>query len=457
VLVCGLCEGEFPAAVAPEPFLGEERRRELALASGLALPAEEDALARERYLLYACVSRATERLVVSYRSSDEEGKLVLPSPFLSDLAELFVPDWWERRGRRLLADVVWEPEAAPNERERSLGLAAMERSAAGVGWLGVGGGTNLTPAGTAAARYLGEHALQHVRHRELLSGGALEKFASCPVAWLVESQLQPRELAPDSDALVRGSFMHDVLEKVIQQLGGALTPATLPRAEGLLDELVAEPPGTLAPGRPAAVRTAILRGVEADLRRYLRHEALDGCDWTPMDVELKFGFQDEDPEGPPALELISPTPDLADPVRVRGVIDRIDVGPDRRQVIVRDYKSGANRPERAGARWVVDHQLQVALYMIAVRRLLELEPVAGFYQPLTGRDLRIRGAYAAGSPVGRCAYSTDALPVEDLDALLAEIEGQAVELARTLGRGELTPRPETCSRDGCRHPGICWS
>jgi RecB family exonuclease len=315
----------------------------------------------------------------------------------------------------------------------------------------------LTPAGAAETRRLGETALTHVRHRDLLSGGALEKFASCPVAWLVESQLDPRELAPDGDALVRGSFMHDVLEKVIRGVGAALTPATLPRAEGLLDELMAAPPDTLAPGRPAAVRTAILRGVEADLRRYLRHEALDGCDWTPMELELKFGFQDEDPDGVGALELIPPTSDVGDPVRVRGVIDRIDLGPDGRQVIVRDYKSGANRPERAGARWTVDHQLQVALYMIAVRRLLELEPVAGFYQPLTGRDLRIRGAYAAGSPVGRCAYNTDALPAEDLDALLGEIEEQAVELARTLGRGELTPCPETCSRDGCRHPGICWA
>jgi ATP-dependent helicase/nuclease subunit B len=110
VYVCGLCEGEFPAADVPEPFLGEERRRELALASGLALPAAPDALARERYLFYACASRATERLYLSYRSSDEEGKLVLPSPFLSDVAELFDPGWRDRRRRRLLADVTWAPD-----------------------------------------------------------------------------------------------------------------------------------------------------------------------------------------------------------------------------------------------------------------------------------------------------------------------------------------------------------
>ncbi len=116
VLICGLCESEFPAPTDDEPFLGEEDRHELALASGLVLAAERDPLARERYLFYACASRATERLVLSYRSSDEEGNLVLPSPFLADVAELFDSGWSERRRRRLLADVVWPPGDAPTER-----------------------------------------------------------------------------------------------------------------------------------------------------------------------------------------------------------------------------------------------------------------------------------------------------------------------------------------------------
>ena len=125
VLVAGLCEGEFPSqAETGDPFLGEDRRRELALASGLVLRGEPDQLARERYLLYACVSRATERVSFSYRSSDEDGNLVLPSPFLADLDELLDPGWRERRRRRLLADVVWRPEEAPTPRERELALAA---------------------------------------------------------------------------------------------------------------------------------------------------------------------------------------------------------------------------------------------------------------------------------------------------------------------------------------------
>ena len=132
VLVAGLQEGEFPRGAVPDPFLSDELRRELAAASGLRLRLGEDPLHRERYLLYACVSRATQRLVLSYRSSDEEGNLALPSPFLRDVADLLTPDWWSARRRRLLADVVWPAAEAPTEfeRRRAEAAAAAPRRAA---------------------------------------------------------------------------------------------------------------------------------------------------------------------------------------------------------------------------------------------------------------------------------------------------------------------------------------
>ncbi|HUB77020.1 MAG TPA: PD-(D/E)XK nuclease family protein [Solirubrobacteraceae bacterium] len=437
VLVCGLCEGEFPAPAGADPFLGDERRRELALASGLALGAGEDALARERYLLYACVSRATERVVLSYRSSDEDGQAVAPSPFLADLAELFVPAWWERRRRRGLTDY------------------AVPAPADAAAWHGVDGSDearDAAPSPVPATRTLSHAALAHVRHHEVVSAGALEAFAKCPVAWLVERQLEPRELAPEPEPLVRGSFMHDVLERVIGALGGPVSEVTLAAAEALVDECTAELPPGLAAGRPPAVRAAILRGIEADLRRYLRHEARGGPEWQPRELELRFGFDDGEASLPP-LELTAGE----DRALVRGVIDRIDVergGGSR--AIVRDYKSGSGRIERAGGRWAGEHQLQVALYMIAVRRLLALEPVAGFYQPLTGRELRPRGAYLDGVEVPG-SYSTDRFDGAALEALLDELEAQAVGLAASIRAGELSPCPETCSRDGCLHPGICWA
>ena len=125
------------------------------------------------------------------------------------------------------------------------------------------------------------------------------------------------------------------------------------------------------------------------------------------------------------------------------------------RAVVRDYKSGGARPEYQGARWALDRQLQVALYMLVVRELLGLDPVAGFYQPLGGGDLRARGAFLEGAGVGGSVVANDARDREELDELLEDARERAVALAVRLRRGELEPCPVTCSRDGCRYPGIC--
>ena len=235
VLVCGLQESEFPVAAAPDPFLSDELRRELAACSGLRLRPREDGLARERYLFYTSVSRATERVILAYRSSDEEGNLALPSPFLADVAELLVEDWPERRRRRMLSDVVWPTATAPTERELARARAAAAAPRAG---------EVPSPIGS-----LGPVALEHVRHTRILSAGALETFADCPVKWLVERELQPDKLEPDPDALARGSYMHSVLEQVLRRLGGPVTSDSLPRALELLDEVLADTSHDIAVGR----------------------------------------------------------------------------------------------------------------------------------------------------------------------------------------------------------------
>jgi hypothetical protein len=457
VFVCGLGEGEFPLPGASEPFLSDDQRHELALTSGLRLAPAESALDRERYLLYACVSRASERIVFSYRSSDEEGNLALPSPFIADVADLFVPEWPQRRRRRLLADVVWSADEAPTERELVLAQARerplSDRSPTG----GPGDDPGVHPGADLGVapdmRFLGEGALAHVRHSEVVSGGALEGFAACPVRWLVERELSPARFEPEPDPLTRGSYMHAALEEVIGRLDGPVTPESLPDALRILDDVLAGLPPTIAAGRPEPVREAMLRTIAADLRRYLEQEAAGGGGWEPRALELRFGFTDE--EGSLPLLALGRGEERA---FLRGVIDRVDVDPGgSRRAVVRDYKSGSARPEQQGARWQTDRQLQVALYMLAVRELLGLEPVAGVYQPLGGGDLRPRGVFLEGTPMGSGVVANDAREQAELDDVLAEAEERAVALAAQLRSGRLQPCPQTCSRDGCRYPGICWA
>jgi ATP-dependent helicase/nuclease subunit B len=291
-----------------------------------------------------------------------------------------------------------------------------------------------------------------VRHREILSAGALESFADCPVKWLVDRELQPARFEPEPEALARGSFMHDLLERLLRSLGGPVTPASLPSALELLDELLADVPATIAAGRPAAVRAAAVRSIQADLRRYLEWEAQTGSGWRQAGLELRFGFggtgQQEDADSLPALEL-------APGVLLRGLIDRVDTDGDGHAIVV-DYKS-RGRDGHRGARWEPDRQLQVALYMLAVKRLLGLAPVAGFYQPLGGEKLAGRGLFVndEGVSVGDGVVPTDGRTAAEFEQALADAAARAVALAERLRAGELTPCPETCSRNGCAFPGIC--
>jgi hypothetical protein len=247
--------------------------------------------------------------------------------------------------------------------------------------------------------------------------------------------------------------MHRVLEEVIARLDRAVSPESLPDAERILAEVMAEMPPTIAPGRPSSIRAGVQSGIQADLRRYLRHEAADGTEWKPAGLELRFGF-DEDEGSLPALVL----GDEADQILVRGMIDRVDVDPvSGRRAIVRDYKSGTRRDEWNGSRWQTDGQLQVALYMLAARELMGLDPVAGLYQPLGGNDLRGRGIYLEDAGVGDRLVATDAREPGQIDDALQDASHRAVELARQLRTGRLEPCPQTCSRQGCAYPGICRS
>lgn len=427
VILCGLQEGEFPRPATPEPFLTDEERRALNTAAGLRLAAREDRLAEERYLFYAAASRANRRLVLSCRDADEEGNPALPSFFVADVRALL--DELPARHRPLSA-VTWPPAEAPTpaERARAEALAGPRSTPSPLGSLG--------PAACAA-----------LRQREVLSAGGLETYARCPVRWLVERELAPDRFEPDPEAMARGSCIHRVLERVLGQLDWPLALDALPAAESSVREVVAEEAAQLVLGRGPAAQAAAAHEIAADVMRLLRHEARIGGGFAPAELELAFGMGEETL---PALVLGGGDGEL----RLRGVIDRVDL--DRAgRALVRDYKSG--RPGRGWpvARWRSEDQLQIALYMVAVRELLQREPVGGVYQPLRGEDLRARGLVRDDADVGELAFATDRRSRDELEAELDAAAARACELAARLRGGELAVTPETCSPNGCAYPGIC--
>ena len=432
LFVCGLQEGVFPARARPQPFLAEEERRRLAEVSGLRLGEQEDVLAAERYLLYAAVSRPQERLFLSWHVADDEGEATSRSLFVDDVCDLFADSLCELRARRPLGAVD--------------GLPA--------------GGSSRGAA--PASRALRDERLLAQLREHVWSPSSLERWIACPMSWFVERMLRPDRFDPDPEPLARGALAHaalkDTLEGLRRETGSArLTPASLARARELLEralaENAAEHPLSTTPERGTAVR----RRLQADLERYLEHAAAAESPLEPFALELGFGFAEGErhagtDEHGEASEL--PALELGDGVRLRGRIDRVDASAGG-EAVVYDYKGGR---APAGARWIRDGSVQVALYMRAVESLLRMSVVGGFYQPLTGEDLRARGVLDGDAGIELECVRSDVLEHDEARELVEQAVALALAAAGEAGRGELQARPPTCAfRGGCMFPSICRS
>ena len=428
----GLQEGEFPRPARSDPFLSDDDRREIAEASGLALPVREDQLDRERYLFYVCASRAERLLVLSSRTSDEEGGPQQPSFFLEDVAQVL--DLREAvRAERGLSDVVWELSEAPTRQE-------WERAAAAVG-------PRVPPAppdGLAS-----DELVRRLVEEFPLSAGAIEAFAGCPVKWLLERRLRPKALEPEAEQLVRGDYAHNVLQRVYSELKARgherVTRANLAEAERLLLDALREFQADfpISPDR-TRVRTAV-RKLEFDLLRYLRDEADSDSSFAPDELELSFGGDGEPVSiGIEGLSLI-------------GRIDRVDTHGTR--ALVRDYKTGRSRADYGASKWIDENRLQIAVYMLALAEVRpELEVVAGVYDPLAGSKPNPRGLLLedARDDLGEGWTQTDWRDREKFDSILDEARDAVGEVLARMRSGDVRPCPDSCAwNGGCSFPAIC--
>jgi len=432
VFACGLQEGEFPRGASPEPFLSDEDRRAIATASGLVLPIREERLDRERYLFYICASRAERLLVLSSRSSDEEGNPQTESYFVDDVRAL-LEDGAELR-ERSLSDVTWHPEDAPTAAEWDRAHAAT-------------GPRRPVPA---VAPLRAAPLLEELAARDGVAARALENFADCPVKWLVDDLLRPDELVPDPEAMVRGSYAHDVLshtyERIREETGQRrVTHANLERAEQILLEELRERSASfkLSP-KQTRVRAAARR-LEFDLLRFLRSEADSDSRFEPVELERAFGL-----EGGEAVELEGG-------LRVRGRIDRVDEYDGMALVI--DYKTGKKVDRYKVASWEQENRLQAALYMLVVERLLGLRPAGGVYVALGSDDPRPRGMVAADvDELGSRWFDGDRLGPEEFREKLDWALERIRETDALMRGGELCSRPDRCDwNGGCKYPSVCRS
>ncbi|MDE0196736.1 MAG: PD-(D/E)XK nuclease family protein [Caldilineaceae bacterium] len=222
-------------------------------------------------------------------------------------------------------------------------------------------------------------------NRDFFSPTRLQTWATCPFRYFLSNVLgiaapeQPEELATIS-ALERGSLLHAILERFIQeaQEQGAIPPPDQPWTDDHRRQLFkiaaeefrkAEQRGVT--GKPLLwelVRDQIISDLEKFLKEDAKLRKKHGV--SPHAVESSFGFAGNEDETP--LQSVEWSSARTGTLRFRGFIDRIDISPSGDTALVLDYKSGgtssyANMNKDPLQRGKL---LQLPVYGLAARHLL---------------------------------------------------------------------------------------
>jgi len=408
-----------------------------------------------RHLVYATATRPRERLVLVWRTADDEGRTA-PAPAIWE--DLMAAAGEPAAQRRRFCDATLPLEEAPTTRERARAIALMasadrERALQLAGEAGIAQAIRRAIAVHRRRLQLDDvRILDELAATERFNATALELFGDCSSKWFVERQLGLREIdRPIDDRLAVGSLSHKALARFYREVPARLgsTAVTADRIDEALVELrriVDEVVGDVAPIRPgdALALRLMAWSLQRDLARLVRRAARAEAPLVPSEFEVPFGGA----RG--GLDV--------GPARVTGQIDRIDIDPafTARAVVV-DYKTSTIS---TGPKILEEERLQLPLYMLALREVLGREPVGGLYVSI--RKGAVRGIVDASQddvlPAG--LSRDDRLEHEDFEAALEAARTRAAERIERIRAGAIGHDPRggekgpVCARF-CGYAGIC--
>lgn len=418
-VVLGFNEGIFPKALSEDSVLNDDDRVILQAAGVPIRPSRRERVFDEALLAYVALTRASEVLVITYATSDGDGKSLRPSPFVESL--LAGRGGLRRTGlgdparTRAFWDIL-----APNDLVRRLAAEFRTRPEPGEDQPAVRGRWNelyeasrsdlaADPRARRAlaafqdergGRRLSPSAVKRVHGVPLkTSVSALESYATCPFQHFARYilRLEERREATLKPVDV-GQIHHAILEDFVKTIAdrglhlGRLTDSQVLDLIGRSGSRVVAklPESALASAARDAYQGRRAAGELARIMRAQRNRAQKGRD-QPRAAELPFGW--DQAHSLPAMELTTPKGRRA---VLRGYIDRVDLAElgDELLGIVIDYKRTKDkRLDFSASYHGISLQLLAYLLVLAEtgRSLTgrRIRPIAGFYVGLIPQYNRV--------------------------------------------------------------------
>ncbi len=351
VFLLGLNEKSFPQAMHEDPMLKDYYRRVLRDQLGFWINPKMERFNEERLLFFCALEAAADKLYLSCLRSDAEGKPLVISGYLAEFARAAKTDLQTASryvSGRLSERLKTADLASLSAKELSLLLAAEsapEENYLQAGLLDEGDSDSLHAArqmagtGTLNAfdgKVQSGREIFASQHAAGFSPSALQDLARCPMKYFLakglglkekDEVLSRSELAPD----LRGTAYHQILMDYYQRLykEGLAGQLFAPALEARLDEAVNKNYNAQSYkqfGIYPVIWDMILKDIRDKLADFVVQDAehLDG--FVPSVFETQFE------------KIYSPSANVK--MKLKGIIDRIDVNAQNKTFRVLDYKSG---------------------------------------------------------------------------------------------------------------------
>ncbi len=468
VFVGGLLEKEFPKQIRENLFLKDYYRSRLNATGKIVLREACEKINEERYLFYIAITRAKERLYLSYPSANSNGNLTLSSFFLSDIQKLFSKYVCkEITIKRNFSNIIPGSEEIITSTDsksfvyyhfNTLNVSGKEQYEKDIAlWLynNREDGSSFREefrALTVLIDYYSNLKLK-LSDKSIIekisetsrrfSPTKLKDYAQCPYKYFGRSTLKLRPAIPKNlDILVQGSIIHKVLEVYFRETGNITK---------IFDDIFSKVTRGMVTGfEEMKIRNEMLKAL---LTFEAMEKSSDRSTFKPSLFEKAFG-DDE-------LATLKIGDVQNEGVEISGKIDRVDISEaDGEKIgIIIDYKYGQTEFKKSDLEEGLD--LQLPIYLLALRDVFKIIPVAAEYYAL--KSSKKTGIYNRELIDN---LSLNIIPIKkslavdnnDLNKLLKAAESHILEFSKEIrnGRIELAPANiDFCGEGNCDFANVC--
>ena len=461
VFIAGLLEKVFPQSVAEDPLFKDAERRVINQREAL-LEERRRRVTGERYFFYMGISRAKERLYLTYPKVDTEGRPALRSFFIEEVKKCFtavsevrkdasdlVPGWheWEteREVVQGLSEILFRPQDAGAGKRLSLPAPVLKA-------IGVYVKTEALQEVLHAAFSPAQALIRDSRIRQIFadtqgpfSATRLETFVTFAFKYFSERILKLGQPPEGREFLEMGNLLHKVLEEFYNELSEAdRKSGRIWNEEGLASERLQKKLSQAVEKNPLSFLPLYRRRIcetrmKRALRLFVEQEKRSLAERSLVPAYFEYAFDD--------LRLGQGV----DRFVIKGKIDRVDVDPNSRKALVVDYKL-SRRPVSIRRKVSQGLELQIPLYILAVKRLLGLEVIGGELRFLSvgGSDgLYLESERDTLSLPGRRALWSG----EAFEAMLSGTEDLVGQTVKRLRSADISIRSKSC--DYCPYSPVC--